>query len=147
MNEWRRIADLKIGRYQVSVTVLNGLIYAAGGCGYTCLNSVERYDPEKDEWTLIEPMHSCRRGPGLIAFENKLWVIGGHDGVYSLASVEIYDPNTMSWSKGPNLQVCRANVAVVEVEGTIFAVSANFKLLMIFFYPLYFVFAINLRYF
>ena len=123
-DQWTQIADLNIGRYQVSVAALGNYIYAVGGVDQMgCLNSVERYDLEKDEWTLVEPMHVCRRGCGLCAFGDKLLAIGGHDGVWSLCSCEIYNPKEKTWSKGPSLQICRANVACTVVDNCVWCVG------------------------
>lgn len=39
-------------RLGVAVAVLNGYLYAIGGSDGQCpLNSVERYDPQKNAWT------------------------------------------------------------------------------------------------
>ena len=102
------------GRYQTGVAVLNGVMYAVGGCdSWTCVNSVEMF--ENGSWQLIEPLNTARRGCGVAAFNGKIYAIGGHDGVHALCSVEIYDPSTDTWSAGPPLTNCRANVGVAVV--------------------------------
>lgn len=46
-DQWKQIADLKIGRYQVSVASVGNRIYAVGGCNYTCkLDSITHEDAE-----------------------------------------------------------------------------------------------------
>lgn len=41
-------------RLGVAVAVLNGYLYAIGGSDGQCpLNSVERYDPQKNAWTAM----------------------------------------------------------------------------------------------
>lgn len=41
-------------------------MYVAGGAeSWNCLNSVERYNPENNTWTLIAPMNVARRGAGI----------------------------------------------------------------------------------
>ena len=48
-------------RCYVAVTVLEELLYACGGYdGRTRMQSVERYDPETNQWSLMADMH-CRR--------------------------------------------------------------------------------------
>ena len=45
---------------------LDGFVYAIGGAeSWNCLNTVERYDPRTDAWTLIAPMNVARRGAGV----------------------------------------------------------------------------------
>ena len=44
---------------------LEGFMYVIGGAeSWNCLNTVERYDPRIDTWTLIAPMNVARRGAG-----------------------------------------------------------------------------------
>ena len=44
-------------RLGVAVAVLNGYLYAIGGSDGQCpLNTVERYDPRKNQWTAMAPM-------------------------------------------------------------------------------------------
>lgn len=45
---------------------LNGFMYVIGGAeSWNCLNTVERYNPENNTWTLIAPMNVARRGAGV----------------------------------------------------------------------------------
>lgn len=45
---------------------LEGFMYVAGGAeSWNCLNSVERYNPENNTWTLVAPMNVARRGAGI----------------------------------------------------------------------------------
>lgn len=45
---------------------LDGFMYVMGGAeSWNCLNSVERYNPENNTWTLVAPMNVARRGAGI----------------------------------------------------------------------------------
>ena len=84
-------------RSSVGVAILNGHLYAVGGydgVARQCLNSVERYDPVSDEWTLVEPMNQRRSGAAVAVLENYLYAIGGHDGPDIRKSVERYTLTT-----------------------------------------------------
>jgi len=51
---WCRIADMTTRRSSVGVGVVGSFLYAVGGydgCQRQCLNSVERYDPDANEWS------------------------------------------------------------------------------------------------
>lgn len=51
---------------------LDNLMYIIGGAeSWNCLNSVERYNPENDTWTLVAPMNVARRGAGVAVFNGK----------------------------------------------------------------------------
>lgn len=56
--------DIYLQRSYVAVAVCNGFIYAMGGKeakeDETRLNSVERYDPSKNQWTMVCHMVSRR---------------------------------------------------------------------------------------
>ena len=52
-------------RIGVGLACVNRLLYAVGGFdGTQRLNSMERYDPEKDEWTNLASMKTTRSGAG-----------------------------------------------------------------------------------
>ena len=80
-------------RSSVGLAVLNGYLYAVGGydgVARQCLNSVERYDPEADAWSSVEPMTQRRSGAAVAVLENMLYAIGGHNGPDIRKSVERY---------------------------------------------------------
>ena len=56
------------------------------------LDSVERYDPRTDQWTMVASMSCPRGGVGVDALGSKIYAVGGHDGTNYLSSVELYDP-------------------------------------------------------
>ena len=48
-------------RSNCGVAVLDGMIYVCGGSdGATCLSSVERFNPRRNLWEAVSPMHSRR---------------------------------------------------------------------------------------
>ncbi|KAL0408495.1 UNVERIFIED_CONTAM: F-box/kelch-repeat protein [Sesamum radiatum] len=62
LNSWSKLASMNVGRYDFACAEVNGLIYAAGGCGADgeSLSSAEVYDPESDKWTAIESLRRPR---------------------------------------------------------------------------------------
>lgn len=57
--------------------MLDGCVYAVGGWeGSYRLDSVERYDPSTNTWSLIEPMKMAVTSPAVIAHEGMLYVTG-----------------------------------------------------------------------
>lgn len=56
-------------------------------------------------------------------FADKLWVIGGSDGVSSLRTTEFYDEDSETWTYGPQLNVPRANVSAVSLQGSLYAIG------------------------
>jgi kelch-like protein 19 len=52
-------------RIGVGLACVNRLLFAVGGYdGQQRLKSVERYDPENDEWSYVSPMNTTRSGAG-----------------------------------------------------------------------------------
>lgn len=48
---------------------LDGFMYVTGGAElWNCLNTVERYNPENNTWTLVAPMNVARRGAGIAVY-------------------------------------------------------------------------------
>jgi len=71
----------------VGVSVLGGYLYALGGhdapASQDCskqFDSVERYDSNTDQWTMIAPMLKCRDAVGVSWLGDRLYAIGGFDG-------------------------------------------------------------------
>ena len=61
-------------------------IYIAGGMdnsGY--LNSMERYDTDKDVWIPLSPMPTARSALTLAVLENQIYAIGGYAHFFFLA--------------------------------------------------------------
>ncbi|CAF5175508.1 unnamed protein product, partial [Rotaria magnacalcarata] len=63
---------------------------------------------------------------GVGILNNRLYTIGGHDGVSYLNSVERFDPHTNQWSKemAPTSS-CQASVAVTVFDGCLFVIGGQ----------------------
>lgn len=67
-------------RCYVSVTALDGLIYALGGYdGQNRQNTAERYDPKTNQWTMISPMNVQRSDAHACTLNNKIYITGLSD--------------------------------------------------------------------
>ena len=53
-----------------------------------CYRTVERYDPQLDEWTEVACLKSPRGGVGVCTLRKFLYAAGGNDGSTSLQTVE-----------------------------------------------------------
>ncbi|KAG7334977.1 hypothetical protein KOW79_001573 [Hemibagrus wyckioides] len=78
-----------------SAATLNGKIYICGGFnGDECLLTAKCYDPDHEQWTLIEPMHMHRSGLRIAVLNNRVFAVGGFDGDNRMQSIEAFDPQT-----------------------------------------------------
>src|SRR6218665_2051713 len=56
-------------RRGIALAYLNGPIYAVGGLDdMACFNTVERYDPESDSWSMVQPLNFSRGGVAVVAY-------------------------------------------------------------------------------
>lgn len=108
----------------LSLTVLDGWLYAAGGSnGGSALKYAERYDTGRDEWTAVQQMRFPRSHFGMGALNNKLYVIGGFSGISEVEHCEVFDPLTTQWKDLADLNKPRMNHAVSVHSDKIFAVG------------------------
>ena len=66
------------------VAVIDNLLYAVGGSNRddgtrSNLNSMERYNPDRDEWEEMPPMHRSRGAASVTALGGCLYAVGGYD--------------------------------------------------------------------
>lgn len=122
-NKWCLVSPMVKRRGGVGVSVLRGYLYAAGGHDAPAssdsskqFSSVERYDPRTDEWGLISPMKNCRDAVGMASLGDRLYSVGGYDGLSYLDAVEAYDPETDEWTSVQELDHPRAGACVVAVK-------------------------------
>ncbi|XP_015372407.1 PREDICTED: kelch-like protein 2 [Diuraphis noxia] len=100
LDTWTQLAEMSTSRFDPSVGVMDGVIYAVGGENEDeeCLKSVEVYKPSSGIWTSIADMHFSRCGSSVFALDGLLYVVGGKNGEVQIESIEIYNPNTNTWS-------------------------------------------------
>jgi len=63
-------------------------IAVGGWCSGDAISSVERYDPQSNEWRMVAPMSKRRCGVGVSVLNDLLYAVGGHDGQSYLNSIE-----------------------------------------------------------
>lgn len=121
--------------------------YAIGGSdGQTPLNTVERYDPRQNKWSLVAPMSTRRKHLGCAVYNNFIYAgklfnhyllffflkfytdlkifptVGGRDDCMELSSAERYNPQTNSWSPIVAMTSRRSGVGLAVVNGALYAV-------------------------
>jgi N-acetylneuraminic acid mutarotase len=104
---------------------LNGKIYAIGGSGdYANVsyvnNAVLEYNPALDVWTAKKPMPTKRHGFATAVYQNKIYVIGGPDGVN-----QVYDPVTDTWETKTPMPTPRTQLEANVVNGKIYLVGGT----------------------
>ena len=135
---WEGKANMPTVRSNVSVSVVDGKIYAIGGSktkkyqvprgfGHESeeLPTVEMYDPATDTWTQKVDMPTPRKTKTCVV-DGKIYAIGGWlttNEQSQLETVEVYDPATDTWAKAQSMNHARCSTAISVVNGEIYAIG------------------------
>jgi len=123
---WTRKADMPTARNALSISVVDGRIYAIGGAeGISApIHTVEEYNPATDTWTNKTDMPTARFALSTSAVNGKIYAIGGSGGGFkALSIVEQYDPVTDLWTKKADMPTARIHVSTSVVDGKIYAIG------------------------
>ena len=135
---WEQKANMPTARSGVSVSVVDGKIYAIGGSkvktiqvprGFNSeseeLATVEMYDPATDTWTQKADMPTRKKTMTCVV-DGKIYAIGGWlttNEKPHLETVEVYDPATDTWAKAQSMNCARCSAAIGVVNGEIYAIG------------------------
>jgi N-acetylneuraminic acid mutarotase len=139
LGSWITKAPMLTGRQDLAAGVIDGTLYAVGGCGPYCngqpFNTVEAYDAATDTWSTKAAIPTARAGLAIAVVNGILYAIGGyggfteHDVGYSncceVATVEAYDPSTDSWTTKAPMPTARAFVGVGVINGIVYAAGGR----------------------
>ena len=135
---WEQKSNMPTARSGVSVSVVDGKIYAIGGTkiktiqvprGFNSeseeLATVEMYDPVTDTWTQKADMPTPKKTMTCVV-NGKIYAIGGWlttNEKPHLETVEVYDPGTDTWAKAQSMNCARCSAAISVVNGKIYAIG------------------------
>jgi N-acetylneuraminic acid mutarotase len=134
--------------HHAMTAALNGKIYVFGGfmrpgkdIAWQPVNNAWEYTPDTDTWKAIAPLPTKRGGGTAIAYNGKIYVIGGatilpgapdpairFDGKPRDMCVgvnEEYDPATNSWRARAPMPTARNHFLGAEVDGKIYAIGGR----------------------
>lgn len=124
-----------------------GRLLAVGGMdAHKGALSIESYCPRLNRWTLLKNLTGRRLQFGVAVMEDKLFIVGGRDGLKTLNSVRLeccfrvvllsitlqiplqvdsLDLNTMIWSTLGPMSTHRHGLGVAVLEGPLYAVGGH----------------------
>ncbi|XP_065223954.1 kelch-like protein diablo [Planococcus citri] len=123
---WQEMAPMTTPRSEFGLAVLDGYIYAVGGWeGSYRLDSMERYDPNSNTWTMVHKLKMAVTSAAVVAYDRMLYVAGGAvyeegDGINCLLR---YDPRTETWSELPPMLIARSGAATCVLDGYIYVIG------------------------
>jgi N-acetylneuraminic acid mutarotase len=115
--------------YGFACAAVGKLVFAIGGekssGGFSNLRSaVEAYDVEADSWEKgFGPAPMPRAFAGCAALGNRIYVIGGYDGVNEYRRVDRFDPQARHWDTVAPLPAPRMALGACVLGGLIYAVG------------------------
>ena len=127
---WTMLAETRARREHTAAAVLGGQLHVVGGRfgGSGELNSTERYDSARNEWSPGPPLGTARGGFGLVCASDALWAFGGEvimTGRETLGSAELLRRGATAWAPGPNLPLPLHGVPAVAAEGYLYILGGS----------------------
>ena len=120
------IEPMNLPRSNVTVTSLNGLLYACGGEDELLVyDSVECYNPIANCWTPRAPMLSPRTSHGACAVNGEIYVAGGLIGDEISTTIEKYNPDKNTWTSVGTIPTPTFDGGVCEVNGLIYIIGMS----------------------
>lgn len=124
----------------IRLFILNFTIICAGGGLVLLLSSLSnaKAAPENavsnrfvlndiytERWRIFTDMHKERGDPGVVAYNQKIYVMGGYFPSYYgyNDTQEVYDPQTDTWQFLANLPIGESDMMVATVSNTIYAIG------------------------
>ncbi|XP_059619352.1 kelch-like protein 5 [Phlebotomus argentipes] len=120
------LSPMNSKRTQCCAAVLDGFLqslYVFGGKGSGTDNqtTVERLDLRNGIWNMETPMQTGRSDAAAVAFQERLFVIGGRSDGVCLNSVECYNPYRKEWSYSAPMVELRHSMGVTATRDYIYA--------------------------
>lgn len=69
---------------------------------------MEVYNPQTNTWCPAPSMLNRRSNFGIAVFDDRLFVVGGHNGIHSVQKVESFDVKTGLWSEERDMLFSRS---------------------------------------
>ncbi|KAF7845261.1 ring canal kelch-like protein isoform X2 [Senna tora] len=123
LNVLKSLKPMSSVRSYASVVQSNGELYVfGGGDGSECwYDTVESYNPISDKWTLWPSLNQKKGSLAGAALSNKIFAIGGGNGIDCYSDVEMLDLDLERWICARSMLDKRFALAAVEFNGVIYA--------------------------
>ena len=125
---WTTKTPIPTGVDYYASAVVNNKIYIMGGAVGVTLNQV--YDPETDTWSSGAPLPTGvdSAAAGVTAGTTdtqRIFVIGGKQGLDAVNLNQVYDPETDTWVAGPAMPTARYSLGVAVVNDSLYAIGGR----------------------
>ena len=125
-HEWTDAKDIPTPREHLGAASDGRYLYAVGGrqlSNDANSTAFERYDPESNEWTELEPMPEKVGSVGVGYAAGRIVAVGGEDADKPYDDVQGYDIRGRQWDDLPALPTRRHGVAVAALGDSLYAIG------------------------
>jgi len=144
-NTWAELTPMNLARSYFGAVVLNGKIYAIGGCDQVAtggnaimpatsttggdIGTNEAYDPATGNWASEAAMPTPREGFAIAVCQGKIYCIGGstqmppYDMFGAVGVNEAYDPSTNRWQEEAPMPYPVTDLQASVVNGKIYCIG------------------------
>jgi sugar lactone lactonase YvrE len=124
---WTQKAHMPTPRWTVSVSAVNGKIYAIGGLRSSVLPTVEEYDPITNKWTRKANMPTARASLSTVVVDGKIYALGGGTGMSGpvVKTVEVYEPITNTWTTKADMPTPRWFFSISAMNDEIYTIGGS----------------------
>ncbi|MGE5603661.1 MAG: kelch repeat-containing protein, partial [Nitrososphaerales archaeon] len=129
IGSWTSKRALPTALLDAGGAVISGKLYLVmGKDGVGPKKTLRIYDPATDSWTTgadVPNTYPAVENPAVVAFNNKLYVLGGSTQPFSGAvpNAAVYDPATNTWTDLPPLSVARGGATAQVLNNEIWVMG------------------------
>lgn len=118
---------MNVPRCEFGLCAVGGTLWAVGGwIGEDIGDSIECYDPCRDEWTIVGELPKPRFSMGVVSFEGLIYIVGGctTDNRH-LPDLISYNPVTHEWTLLTQMPSARCQMGVTVLDRHLYVVGGN----------------------
>ncbi len=127
-NSWDTGTDMPTARRILSASVVDGLIYAAGGYATHTSSALEVYDPATDAWSIAADMPRARGSHAAAIVDGMVYVFGGLTSDGLIQEVGVYDASKDSWEHATRMADQRWGLGAAVVNGEVHLIGGGLTL-------------------
>lgn len=126
-SRWRDHGSLPAPLAGAGLVAVGNELYLIGGWdGEKMHSELWRARPTTDAstpvtWDLVNHMELARAFFGVVLFQDKIYIVGGHDGQQPLSRADAFDPVSGTWTPLPPLVTPRSGLALTTDDRSVFA--------------------------
>lgn len=127
LNQWELSTGLPEPRADIQAAAIGGKVFVPGGRRESgeLSNQLLVYDPRVGVWQELSPLPLPLSAYALVAFEGKLFLFGGWDGLQYVNFVYEYDPILNIWQEKTPMTIARGQASAVVASGKIYVIGGN----------------------